>query len=84
MGMCKRFHVRPSSLLDIDDPYAAYCLDEAVLYIMCRIEQEGRLPRTLERMTEPVSNRQTVEQLINKGGVKHVDLRRNDSRISGT
>lgn len=76
--------MRPSSLLDIDDPYAAYCLDEAVLYIMCRIEQEGRLPRTLERMTEPVSNRQTVEQLINKGGVKHVDLRRNDSRISGT
>jgi len=82
MGMSKRFASRPSSLLDVDDPYAAYCLDEAVLYIMCRIEESG-LPRALEMMTEPDSNRQTVEQLKNTGGVEHIDLRRNNSRISG-
>ena len=51
------------------------------MYIMCRIEEEGRLPRTLERMTEPDSNRQTVDDLMNTGGVKHIDLRRNDRGV---
>jgi len=73
--------VRPSEILGLDDPYAAYCLDEAVLYILCRIEEDG-LPRSLERMTEPDSNRQMVEKLKDTGGVKHIDLRRNNSGLS--
>lgn len=28
--VAQRYHSRPSQLLAIDDPYAAYCLDEAV------------------------------------------------------
>ncbi len=83
MGMSKRYSVRPSNLLGVNDAYAAYCIDEAVLYIMCRIEEEGRLPRSLERMTEPDSNRETVKQLMNTGGVEHIDLRGNNSRLSG-
>lgn len=73
----------PSGLLRIDDPYAAYCLDEACMYIMCRIEEDGRLPRAMERMTEPDSNRQTVEKLRHTGGVKHIDFRRNNIGLSG-
>jgi len=80
--MSRRYGERPSRLLEVDDAYTAYCLDEACLYIQCRIENEGRLPRALEKFTEPQSNAETVQNLINKGGVGHNDYRRNDSRKS--
>lgn len=73
--MSRQYGLRPSSLLDIDDAYAAYCLDEACLYIQCRIENEGRLPRAIEKLTEPQSNAETVQNLINKGGIGHSDYR---------
>ena len=82
LGLSKRYSARPSSLLDISDPYEAYCLDEACLFVQCRIEQDGRLPRKLEKMTEPLSNADTVRQLTRYGGVTPIDLRRNDSLIS--
>lgn len=34
-----RYGKRPSELLDIEDNYTAYCLDEACAYIMNRIDQ---------------------------------------------
>ena len=35
---------RPSSLLDIDDPYVAYCMDEACAYIAEQMERR-RIPK---------------------------------------
>ena len=80
--MSRRYAQRPSQLLEIDDPYAAYCLDEALMYILCRIEQDGRLPRKIEKMTEPDSNLETVRQLEFYGGVAPIDYRRNNSCLS--
>ena len=68
--------------MHIDDPYAAFCLDEACMYIMCRIEEEGKLPRAIEKLTEPQSNAQTVEIMKSTKGVLHIDYRRNGRRLS--
>jgi len=84
LGMIKRYGQRPSLLVGVEDPYAAYCLDEACMYIMCRIESEGRLPRSLERLSEPRSNADAVAGMINTKGVKHRDYRRNGFGLSET
>ncbi|MBQ4313584.1 MAG: hypothetical protein IJC18_05165 [Clostridia bacterium] len=80
--MSKRFSARPSELMHIDDPYAAFCLDEACMYVMCRIEEDGKLPRAIEKLTEPQSNAQTVEIMKSTKGVLHIDYRRNGCRLS--
>jgi len=82
--MSKRYGRRPSRLVGVDDPYAAYCLDEACMYILCRIESDGRLPRSLERLSEPRSNCGAVAGMINTKGVKHHDYRRNGFSLSET
>ena len=79
--MSKRYSARPSELLAVDDGYAAYCLDEACMYILCRIAEDGRLPRSLERLTEPRSNAETVERFKKMKGVLHIDHRRNGGRL---
>lgn len=80
--MSKRYRQRPSRILAVDDAYAAWCLDEACMYILCRIEADGRLPRSLERLSQPRSNADAVLGLINTKGVEHHDYRRNDIGIS--
>lgn len=78
--MSKRYSQPPSALLHVDDSYAAYCLDEACMYALCRIEQDGRLPDTL--CGTPDSNRGTLERLRNMRGVSFVDKRRNNRGVS--
>ncbi len=82
LGMIKRYGQRPSTIIGVDDPYAAYCLDEACMYILCRIEADGRLPRSLERLSLPRDNADAVASMINTKGVKHRDYRRNNFRLS--
>lgn len=41
--MARDYRKRPSDLLHIDDPYTAYCLDEACFLISTRI-QNGEAP----------------------------------------
>ena len=36
--------VRPSELLGIDDPYAAWCLDEACLFIVDKARKDKKEP----------------------------------------
>lgn len=38
--MAQRYHSRPSELLDLDDAYASYCLDEAVLTFCAGVESK--------------------------------------------
>lgn len=82
--MIKRYNERPSRLVGVTDPYPAYCLDEACMYILCRIEADGRLPRALERLAEPRGNTAAVAEMINTKGVVHHDYRRNGIGISET
>ena len=47
LSLANTYRCRPSTLLDIDDPYTAYCFDEACAYIVNKIEK-GQEP-TFER-----------------------------------
>lgn len=38
--LATRYRVRPSELLDIEHPYDAYCLDEAVMTFCAGVEQK--------------------------------------------
>ena len=41
--MAKMYQVRPSELLNADDPYTAYCIDEACHFIRRKLE-DGESP----------------------------------------
>lgn len=43
LGLANVYKCRPSTLLDIDDPYTAYCFDEACAAIIKNIE-DGEEP----------------------------------------
>lgn len=49
-----------SEMLAIDDPYTAYCIDEAAFYVKSRIKG-GEMP------VKRASNRETAE-FLRKGG----------------
>lgn len=38
LAMSQKYRVRPSVLLDIQDSYTSYCLDEACAYIMAKLD----------------------------------------------
>lgn len=79
--MIKRYGQRPSELLGVEDGYAGYCIDEACMYILCKIDEDGRLPKSLECLVQPQSNISTIEALTNRKGVLSIDYRRNGSGI---
>lgn len=43
LSMAKRYRTRPSEFLGIDDPYMAFCFDEACTYIMTRVDEGEEL-----------------------------------------
>ena len=61
--MAMMYRVRPSSLLAIDDPYAAWCLDEAVEEYALRISR-GETPRPKPGADgEPGNNLELIRQI---------------------
>ncbi|MCI9274194.1 MAG: hypothetical protein HFE39_09640 [Clostridiales bacterium] len=44
INLAKRYGVRPSEMLKLDDSYIAYCFDEAAAYIDARV-MNGDQPR---------------------------------------
>ena len=61
--MAMMYRVRPSSLLAIDDAYAAWCLDEAVEEYALRISR-GETPRPKPGADgEPGNNRELIRQI---------------------
>ena len=44
--MSERYRVRPSEIMNVEDEYTAYCLDEACVYISSKIKagQERKKP----------------------------------------
>lgn len=65
--MAQLYKTRPSRLLTIDDPYEAWCLDEAIADYTGRI-RTGSEPRAPGKPTEPVpgSNAALLRQLTGK------------------
>ena len=78
--MCKRYCRPPSELLHIDEPFAAYCIDEAVSWALCRIEQDGRLPRAFDDML--AADNGAAELYKDMKGVRFNDYRRNSRGLS--
>lgn len=44
VGLASIYKARPSSLFDIEDPYTAFCFDEACAYISAKIKN-GEEPK---------------------------------------
>ena len=40
LAMSQRYRLRPSTLLEIDCAYTAYCFDEACTYIMSKMDNK--------------------------------------------
>lgn len=54
----KTFNIRPSQLLDIDDPYAAYCLDNAVGEFGRALEMElSRIDAKTQKKADMIAER---------------------------
>lgn len=43
--MSKRYNLRPSLLLNIEDEYTAFCFDEACAYVMARLDKGDEIIR---------------------------------------
>lgn len=43
LTMARRYKTRPSEFLGLDDPYTAFCFDEACTYIMNRVDEGEEL-----------------------------------------
>ena len=66
--MARKYRCRPSDILKLEDDYAAYCLDEACVYILGCLE-EGKRPffRAGEGAPARNGNAATVELLKQLG-----------------
>lgn len=61
--MALMYRVRPSSLMAIDDPYTAWCLDEAVAEYALRIDH-GETPRPEPGADDkPTDNLELIRQI---------------------
>ncbi len=78
LAMSKRYSERPSVILGVEDTYTAYCLDEACMYALCKLEEIGRLPDSLL----PKSSATAVSQMKSMKGVTFIDYRRNGGCLS--
>lgn len=64
----ERFAQRPSALLGLDDPYLAYCLDEAAAWLLCQKE-----PPVYDRDRRAINNNPKIlAALAAAGGAKIV------------
>lgn len=65
--------VRPSQLAGVDDPYVAYCLDEAVgefgAFVTAELETIGLTPKETKKMAQDTAKRlQVLNRLL---GIPH-------------
>lgn len=56
--MAKLYRTPPSQMLQIPDPYAAWCLDEAIAYLLMRIQNGDKL-----RPKKTTDNRQLLKDM---------------------
>ncbi len=71
--MARRYRKPPSDLIGIDDPYTAWCLDEALSYVIYQMERgkRARLPKGSNGA--PRTNADLIEVLKAKKGIQVVN-----------
>lgn len=69
--MSKQYQIRPSSLIDIDDSYTAYCFDEACSYIISKMnnDEQPMFKKSYKSFSEMYSQYPSTMKL--KRGRKH-------------
>lgn len=50
LGLANTYKCRPSTLIDVYDPYTAFCFDEACAYIVQQME-DGKEPSFRQKFT---------------------------------
>ena len=60
--MAKLYKTRPSSLIDVEDDYIAYCIDEAVAGYAYRIGA-GAKPRNPAQIDKPQDNNALIRAM---------------------
>ncbi len=76
----KRLRCRPGEMLGISDSYTAWCFDEAVLYILSKVESTGEIPD----LWQIRDNKTAVASMLQRKGVIFNDRRRNNKRESAS
>ena len=69
MLTARAWSARPSALLAIDDPYAAYCVDACGAYILARLK-EGRKPDFGARAARGETTNARAMALLGRWAVK--------------
>ena len=69
--MAQQFSVRPSSLLNLSDPYEAYCLDEAAAWLLAQKE-----PSDYGNKSRINGNSKLMAALEKTGGVKIIGAKK--------
>lgn len=67
LATSKLYDTRPSSLMDISDPYTAYCFDEAAAYIVAQIKAKKKPHWTKEIRHEAGGNKAVAQRLLLSG-----------------
>lgn len=67
VAMSEMYGQRPSEIMDIGDPYTAYCLDEAAVYISAQLKSRKRPRWKRESHIETGGNKAVIESLLLNG-----------------
>ena len=67
ISISNNYNVRPSTILNIEDPYEAYCFDEACMYIVSNIK-DGKTPIYANKTNGTTTQQNTVNEMIRLGG----------------
>lgn len=67
VAMSEMYRQRPSEIIDVGDPYTAYCLDEAAAYISAQLKSRKRPRWKKEPRIETGGNKAVIENLLLSG-----------------
>ena len=73
--MSKKYQERPSKIVDIEDPYLAYCFDEVALFLESEAtDDKGKFnyKRLKYADSKPEGNRELADFIKRNGGGKSV------------
>lgn len=67
IAMSETHHRAPSEILKIDDPYTAWCIDEAAVYISAQIKRHKKPKWRKEQRRQAGGNAEIISRLLISG-----------------
>lgn len=67
--MAELYHARPSHILGASDPFAAFCIDRAVMTLIQAIQHDqevavGRLPKNAKQATQDMVRQRVLDSYL--------------------